>query len=279
MADPLLSIVIASYNSAKHIEACLASLRREYDDRVELLLIDGASADETMEIAKSYSDLFAVMLSEPDDGQSDAFNKGFRRATGKYMTWLNSDDVLCQGSLSKALEFIEHTKADWLAANSIYIDNDGNIMRCCRSGGFEAFAPKFGLLNVFGPSTFFSRRLYEEVGPFRTDFHFCMDTEYWWRIAASGVIYERMPCYFWALRLHDDAKTASAITGEFNRRPKRMQEEGALIRQMYYPQQSPMKKKLGVLLVRAYRVLNGSYLHALWDTFRWRGRGYKSLDA
>lgn len=277
MMKPLLSVVIASYNSAKHIECCLRSIRAEYDPRLEVILIDGGSDDGTLDVVDRFRDVLSIVVSEPDGGQSDAFNKGFKRASGRFMTWLNSDDVLCPGAIVKALAYMEDTDAHWLAANCLYIDNDSSVLRCCRSGGFERFALKFGLLNVFGPSAFFSRELFEEMGDFREDFHFCMDTEYWWRIAARGIAYERIPCYFWALRLHEDAKTASAITGDFNKRPERMQVEGALLRDMYYPHRSPVGLKVGVLLVRIYRLLNGSYISALWDTFKVRGKSYTDL--
>lgn len=277
--NPLLSIVIASYNSAELIGACLDSLRREFDARVEVLLIDGGSRDDTVKIAETYTDVLSVIVSEPDKGQSDAFNKGFHRARGKYLTWLNSDDVICSGALRKALNALEHSKADWLTANCLYIDKGGDVTRCCRSGGFESFALKYGLLNVFGPSTFFTKELFTRFGPFREDFHYCMDTEYWWRIASSNVQYKRIPCYFWGLRLHDNAKTASAITGDFSKRPQRMQEEGKLIRETYYKQQTPISLKKGVLLVRLYRILNGSYIRSLCDTLRFRGRAYNHVKA
>lgn len=279
MDHPLLSIVIASYNSEKHILDCLQSIRREWDSRLEVILVDGASTDSTMQLVEGYSDLISVMVSEPDKGQSDAFNKGFHLARGEYMTWLNSDDVLCLGAIAKVLAYLETTDVEWLTANCLYIADDGSVIRCCQSGGFESFALSFGLLNVFGPSTFFTKHLFLKFGNFLEEFHFCMDTEYWWRLAAEGVRYERIPAYFWALRLHADAKTASAITGEFDARPKRMQEEGGEIRRLYYPQQSDQRRKVGVVLVRLYRIFNGSYLKSIWDTFRMKGKGYTAIEA
>ena len=279
MSQPLLSIIIASYNSEGHIGACFESLRREWDSRLEVILIDGASTDTTIRIAESYDDVISNWVSEPDNGQSEAFNKGFSRASGKYLTWLNSDDVLCSGAISKIMPILERSKAEWLTANCLYIDDEDRVLRCCRSGGFESFAMNFGLLNVFGPSSFFTPQLYRRIGKFREDFHFCMDTEYWWRIAVSGVKYDRVPIYFWALRLHQAAKTASAITGDFEKRPRRMQEEGTLIREMYYPRQNTLSLRLGVVLVRLYRLLNGSYLRALIDTRQARGASYTILDA
>lgn len=277
MNSPLLSIVIASYNSEKYIVDCLESLRAEIDDRVEVLLMDGGSSDHTMQIVAKYPDLFAKVVSEPDTGQSNAFNKGFEQANGTYFTWLNSDDVLCPGSLKIVLDQIEKTKQKWYAANVVYVDEHSSIMRCCQSGSFETFAMRFGILNVFGPSTIFHRELYTEAGGFREDFHYGMDTEYWWRLARLGYKYERVHVYLWALRLHEEAKTASAITEGEEHRPDRMKEEGVLLHDLYYPNVSRLMKQLGVFLIRLYRISNFSYIKSFMDTKRYVGKSLKEV--
>lgn len=270
MKNPLLSIIIPSYNSEKFIRECLDSARAEFDPRIEIILVDGASSDNTMAIVSDYSDILAKVISEPDRGQSDAFNKGFRVASGKFLTWLNSDDVICPGALGKVLSYLANTEVEWITANTLYINGEGRVLKCCRSGQFEGFVLNFGLLNVFGPSCFFTKKVFQEIGEFRVDFHYCMDTEYWWRLVERGYRYERVPCYFWALRLHEGAKTASAITGNVNQRPSRMKEEGALIRQRFYPTQTPFSKKIGAVIVRFYRVVTGSYIIAMRDTLKFR---------
>lgn len=275
---PTLSVVVPSYNSEKFIEECLQSIDREAQDGVEFILVDGASTDRTMEIVGRYGHLFSHVISEPDQGQSDAFNKGFRIAKGYYITWLNSDDVLCEGSLKRIIDVIKQRKSNWYVANSVYIDSDSNIMRCCKSGKFERFALKFGILNVFGPSTIVSKELFIKAGKFREDFHFCMDTEYWWRLVKLKYEYQRIPIYLWALRLHDAAKTASAITGEFAKRPLRMQEEGTILRKLYYPDQTYLKLRFGVFLARLYRFLMGYYILAIIDTSKSKGKPVSALS-
>ena len=278
MPEIILSIVIPSYNSEQFILPCLRSIEEEACDGVEFILIDGGSTDRTMGIVKRYEHLFTQIITEPDQGQSDAFNKGFKLARGKFLSWLNSDDVFCKGSLKRVVDFIKLGDMSWYVANSIYIDSNSKVLRCCQSGKFEHFALRFGLLSVFGPSTIISKNLFLKAGKFREDFHFCMDTEYWWRLVKLGYRYKRIPVYLWALRLHDSAKTASAITGEFNKRPCRMQKEGAIIGEVYYPNRSNRKHKIGVLLLRMYRFLNGSYVSAIRDTFKNRGRNVSEID-
>lgn len=80
MSDFILTIVVPSYNSEVYIEQCLQSIEREAQDGVEYILVDGASSDQTMAIVGKYAHLFSHVISDPDCGQSDAFNKGFKLA-------------------------------------------------------------------------------------------------------------------------------------------------------------------------------------------------------
>lgn len=266
MNFPVLSVVIPTYNSEAFLEPCLASVRRELDMRVEFILVDGASTDQTMSIVERNRDLFSTVISEKDSGQSEAFNKGFNKACGRYLTWLNSDDVLCPGAIRKAVDALEKSDSEWCAANVIYLDGEGLVTRCCRSGGFEDFAVERGLLNVFGPSTFFTKKLYEELGPINESYHYCMDTEYWWRIVASGRRYERLDLYFWGLRLHSAAKTANVLLD--GSLPAKMNEERVLIAERYYPNIAAGVRRLTVFAAQAWRVMNGAYIKSYIDTKR-----------
>jgi glycosyltransferase involved in cell wall biosynthesis len=272
MKELILSVIVPSYNSEAYLEECLASIECETQGGVEFILVDGASADRTMEIVEKYSHLFSHVISEKDNGQSDAFNKGFKLAKGKFLTWLNSDDVLCPGVMTPVLERLSVSQQDWLVANSVYLDEDGCVTRCCRSGGFEHFAVKRGLLNVFGPSTFFSKKLFGELGGFRVDFNYCMDTEYWWRIVDAGYGYERMPVYFWGLRLHANAKTANVLLeGET---PVRMSEEHRIMAKKYYPNVTQKSRSRCALWARIWRILNLSYVRSYLDTHSLKGTSY-----
>jgi glycosyltransferase involved in cell wall biosynthesis len=275
MKELILSVIVPSYDSEAYLEECLASIEHEAQSGVEFILVDGASSDGTMEIVEKYTHLFSQVISEKDRGQSDAFNKGFKLAKGKYLTWLNSDDVLCPGVMAPVLEKLSVSQQDWLTANSVYLDEGGHVTRCCRSGGFEGFAVKRGLLNVFGPSTFFSKKLFEELGDLGENYHYCMDTEYWWRIVASGRSYERINTYFWGLRLHSAAKTANVLL--VNECPPAMVKERERIAAKYYPTVSPRVKRALVTLVKIWRILNTSYLWSAWDTYKFRGQGVLSI--
>ena len=96
MNKPLLSIVIANYNYGRFLEEAIQSVLSQSCNDYELIIVDGGSTDNSVEIIKKYEDKIAWWVSEKDKGQSDAFNKGFAHAKGKYLTWLNADDILFQ---------------------------------------------------------------------------------------------------------------------------------------------------------------------------------------
>ena len=99
--NPLLSIVIANYNYGRFLEEAIQSvITQEGFDQCELIVVDGGSTDNSVEVIKKYSDKISWWCSEPDGGQSSAFNKGFRRASGRFLTWLNADDIFLPGALS-----------------------------------------------------------------------------------------------------------------------------------------------------------------------------------
>jgi len=272
MSEIILSVVVPTYNSAKYIQDCLDSISRESQEGVEFLLIDGDSQDDTMKICERYSHLFSYMVSEPDRGQSDAFNKGFKMAKGRYLTWLNSDDMLGVSSMATVLNILGKSKKNWLTANCVHTDQDAKIIKCCRSGGYESLAVKCGVLNVFGPSSFFSKQVFEELGGLDESFHFCMDTEYWWRIASAGYDYERMNVYFWGLRLHSEAKTANVLlTNEY---PEGMRLEINKVAQKYFPKVSKTARKRGLFFARCYRLVNCSYFASKFDSLRLKGRSF-----
>ena len=179
--DPLLSIIIATYNASEFFEECLESIDREWDDRIELVLVDGLSSDGTVSIAKKYSHRFSHVLIEKDDGQSDAFNKGFSLAKGEYVSWVNADDVLVPGALARVLDVLEQRESEWYAANQIYIDDSGRIVKFAQIGGFESFGVRFGVLHVFGPSTFIKRELFARMGPFDVEFLWIQNIGGGWR--------------------------------------------------------------------------------------------------
>ena len=151
---------------------------------------------------------------EPDVGQSDALNKGFAKAKGEWLFWLNADDVILPGALSKIKQLITHnsqltTSLNWLAGDTVYIDEAGKV---CEVRFDAKWRPWFGkTLSVWtgGPSAFFRRELWEKRGGFAVDLKYAMDIDLWTRWAKAGERFVGLGEYVWGFRMHDESKTGS----------------------------------------------------------------------
>jgi len=209
-----ISIVMPSFNQARFVEAALGSVLDQGYPDTEVIFVDGGSTDGTMEIVQRYRDRLAYCVSERDHGQSDALRKGFERATGDIITWLNTDDLLLPGALVDVSQHFSHSAdTDVLFGNTIWINAEDQIVKCSKSGDYfpAALGLRIGLLTAGGPSAFFARKLYHAVGGINLDLHYMMDTELWWRFAMHGAVLRRSGGYIWALRLHSDAKVSGHI--------------------------------------------------------------------
>ena len=133
--SPLLSIVIANYNYGRFLEDAIKSVLSQNCQNYELIIIDGGSNDCSIDIIKRYSDKVSWWISEPDKGQSDAFNKGFARAKGRFLTWLNADDIMLQGTIAVLeKQVVEKPYVEWFAADTLYVDCEERIVN---SGFFK----------------------------------------------------------------------------------------------------------------------------------------------
>ena len=209
--QPLLSIVIANYNYGRFLEEAIQSVLSQSCDDYELIIVDGGSTDNSVEIIKKYEDKIAWWVSEKDKGQSDAFNKGFAHANGKYLTWLNADDILVDGCLGKVVvELQKYPECEWFTGNFFRFLDNGQIMEI---NWGPHYYPKFlqrrtSPIVVFGPSTFFAKSLWERAGRIDERFHLAMDTELWARFITMGITQRRINVFVWAFRMHERSKTA-----------------------------------------------------------------------
>ena len=147
---------------------------------------------------------------EVDKGQSDALNKGFAKAKGEWLFWLNADDVLLPGALKKVLDRINRIETvDWIAGDTVYIDEHGKVLEVRTDAKWRSW---FGMkLSVWtgGPSAFFRRELWERCGGFAADLKYAMDIDLWTRWAKAGERFVGIGDYVWGFRMHDESKTGS----------------------------------------------------------------------
>jgi glycosyltransferase involved in cell wall biosynthesis len=183
MDYPSVSVVTPSYNQAEFIRDTLDSIKRQTHPNVEHIVMDGCSTDGTLEILRDYEDTYDLTWdSEPDEGQSDAINKGFERASGDIIAWLNSDDPYFDvEALSRVAEYFERHDADVIYGDLVYVDEASTVTAVDVRPDFDADKLPYRIL-IGQPATFFRREVVE-AEKLDTDLKYSMDYEYWLRLA------------------------------------------------------------------------------------------------
>jgi glycosyltransferase involved in cell wall biosynthesis len=180
---PLVTVVTPSYNQGRFIAATIESVLSQDYPNVEYVIVDGASTDDTAEVVARYAGRLTY-VSEPDSGQSDAINKGFRRARGEYVAWLNSDDVFLPGAISAAVAALRaHPGAGAVYGDGFQIDEAGNVIsRFAVTQQFNLWK----LLNlsdyILQQTVFFRRSVFDDVGLLDETLHYGLDWEILMRI-------------------------------------------------------------------------------------------------
>lgn len=191
MKLPKISIVTPSYNQAQFIGATIDSVLSQNYENLEYRVIDGGSTDGTVEILKSYGKRLS-WVSEKDEGQTDAINKGLRACSGEVMAYLNSDDIYLPGTLRRVGEYYAQTHADWITGDCLTIDEFGNeskantLISLYKRFLMALYSPttlRIADSMLPQPSTFWSRRAWDKVGEFNEKYHYVMDYDYWLRMS------------------------------------------------------------------------------------------------
>ena len=188
--SPKISVVTPSYNQGRFLEQCIRSVLDQNYPNLEYIIIDGESSDNSVEIIRKYQDKVSWWVSEPDLGQSDALNKGFQRATGQLVAWLNADDFYLPDALQcVATVYHTHSDAPFFFGNGLRVNAEGypkseffpkNSLR------FNIDALRFGLNYILQPATFINRHSLNQVGSLSIDLHYGLDTDMWLRLSALG---------------------------------------------------------------------------------------------
>lgn len=209
----LVSVVTPSLDQVTLLEDALASVRHQVYPRIEHIVVDGGSRDGTLEILHGAPDL--TWISEPDQGQADALNKGFARATGEILGWLNADDFYEPGAVHTAVSFlVGHPDVDVVYGDCLYLYQQAGCeeLRLVRARRFNLdFLVNVGCY-IHQPAAFF-RRSALDVGPLDPRLRCAMDYELWLRMARAGKRFGYLPLPLATFRITDTSKSGGSLTG------------------------------------------------------------------
>ena len=208
---PLVSIITSSFNQARYLEATIQSVLEQDYPRIEYIIVDGGSSDGSVDVIKKYAGRLAWWVSEQDKGQTDAINKGFNRASGEILAWLNSDDTYNPGAVSAAVKYLtENPDVAMVYADCNYINEQGGVIGKFNSAQTDHRRLREGYVHIPQQTMFFRANYWKELGPLDPSFYFAMDYDLWTRLASRAPL-KYLAGQTWAnFRIHTSGKTTSA---------------------------------------------------------------------
>ena len=211
---PKISIVTPSFNQGQFIEQTICSVLDQSYPNLEYIIIDGGSTDETCEIIKKYEKYLTYCVSEPDKGQTDGINKGFRKTTGVWFNWLNSDDFYEPGvfkTIAKLHNQNENIKVIAGLEYGFFQNNPEHKIKYPGSIVHKTTEETIYTGIIDQPCTFFKRDFVKAFFPLSDDIHYVMDRELWLNFLASYGVTDiiKIDHYFTNFRLHESSKTVS----------------------------------------------------------------------
>jgi glycosyltransferase involved in cell wall biosynthesis len=226
---PKISIVTPSLNQDAFLEETIQSVLGQNYPNLEYFVIDGGSSDNSADIIKKYSDRLTFWQSKQDEGQSDAINQGFSRATGDIFAWINSDDAYYPQVLTSIADAFNRNKdADIIYGVNDDIDHNGRIIRFGVHWPFINHAFRVGFM-FSQPTSFWRRRVWEDCGPLDVKLNYCMDYDFFCRAYKKNYKFTSIPLRVCRFRYHSSSKSVIA-------QPK-FAEERQLLLYMHFPKQ------------------------------------------
>lgn len=249
----LFSCIMPVKGARPYMKEALGSLAAQYmGNELEVIVQDGDS--------------------ERDEGQSDALNRGFAKARGEWLFWLNADDVLLAGALQKVTKAIEIFPPDveWISGNEIFMDGSSRVVKCLRGNRWHNWLYKHAVPHVYGPSSFFKKGLLNRVGGLDETLKFCMDWDLWIRFMKAGAKFHRISAYLWGQRQWDGSKTQRKLSEEQHRA-------------MWTEIELMLNKNglrttfCGSTVMRLCRLFSGNIPLQTFDTIRYRGKTIEQI--
>jgi glycosyltransferase involved in cell wall biosynthesis len=218
--NPKLSVITPSFNQGRYLERTITSVLEQGYPNLEYVVVDGGSTDESVDVIRRFEKYLSWWVSEPDQGQADAINKGIRGTTGEIVAFINSDDWFLPGAFDRATEVLERSGAGYVGGAVLDLDMDGNLTkmgvwrpepparyeRLPRGRHWWVLAPFY----LPQSSVFWRRELFQRNGLFREDLTYMFDGEFMCRLALAGEKLELMPGEALSVRgVHEEQKSAA----------------------------------------------------------------------
>jgi len=260
-----ISIITATRNMARFLEPCILSILQQCYPNFEHIVVDGASTDNTREILGRYPHIRWV--SEPDDGMSDALNKGIRMSSGEIIGCCNADDLYLPGTLTTVNDYFQqHPDVDLLYGDYRITDETGKSLRVIRETHFSPMVFRWIHVNIVPPPAAFWRRSIHDHGLwFDTKFRYAMDYDFLRRVCAEGYKFKHVNILFSNFRQHGGSLTAKG--GQFPEHEFIVRRDANVIWKKMGPA-FPAFRLLFLLAVRIIRTAEKCIKGAYFDLFR-----------
>lgn len=210
---PLVSIVTPSFNQAQYLEQTIRSVLAQPEEnspafRLEYIIVDGGSTDGSQEIIAKYAHRLAWWVSEADEGQAQAINKGFRHSHGEILAWLNSDDLYLPSAVSQAVKALQaNPRLGFVFGDALSIDAQGRPIHRLSFGDWN-LSDLIRFRVICQPAVFFRRSVWELAGGLDESFHYMLDHQLWIKLARVSEI-QHIPALWAAARQHPQAKNVA----------------------------------------------------------------------
>lgn len=212
----LISVVTPSFNQASYINYCIDSIKQQSYRPIEHIIVDNCSTDSTNEVLEGYKEhsdgIEVKIIIEPDKGQSDALNKGFKKASGDLVAWLNADDYFLPDAFIKVIKYYSRNPSiDVIYGNYFFVDETGKILNKRKEIEYDP-----GILFYVGcyiPSsgTFFNKKVFDEGFFLDESFDITMDYEFFVRLSKARKIFLHIPEYLSCFRWHQENKSLNFL--------------------------------------------------------------------